>query len=286
MVQCESFFDARRLHPAIPRDLLPVFDECARSGVQAGQFGVSGWGAYTVRAEFAALTGLTEAALGYDRWNPYHAFVRVPIPSLAGRLRAEGYRTVCLHPFDRTYYRRHKVLPRLGFDAFIGEEAFRGARRVGGFITDEELARRAVEILDAEGRGLFLFVITMENHGPWSGEDPRAGLPDPAPDLPDFPGRHELRTFLNGVRATDAMLGRVRDALRGGPGGMMVAYGDHLPSLPGVFAACGFNRADTDYAIWDAREALQSSPGRLGLRRDLAAYELPAAVWAAHAAGI
>lgn len=278
LTQCESFFDARRLSPAIPTDLLPAFARCVRTGVQAGRFGVSGWGAYTIRAELAALTGLTDETLGFDRWNPYHAFVGTPLPSLARHLREEGYRTVCLHPFDRTYYGRDRILPLLGFDAFLGEEAFAGAARVGPFIADAEVARRAGEILRADGRGLFLFIITMENHGPWTRSDPRFALPDPAPRMPDFARRDELRCYLQGLKSTDAMLGSLCDTLSEGPGGLLAAYGDHLPSLPETFRALGFTERGTDYVIWQARG---DGPA---VRIDLAAHELPAAILTARAA--
>ncbi len=277
MLQGESFFDARRLNLAMPADLLPNFERCARGGVQSGRFAVSGWGAYTVRAEMATLTGLDDAALGFDRWNPYHAFARAPLPSLARRLRDEGYRAVCLHPFDPTYYGRHKIMPLLGFDEFLGEEAFAGAERVGPYIGDAAIARRAAQMLRDDGRGLFLFVITMENHGPWLAHDPRRALPDPAPDLPAIPQRGELRYFLHGLQHTDAMLGTISDALAAGPGGLLAAYGDHLPSLPAAYRALGFSDIATDYVIWRA-----DGTGA-GARRDIAAHELPAAILAARA---
>src|ERR1700736_4530930 len=106
LVQCESFFDARRLSPMIPQALLSGFDACCVSGGTFGRLDVPGWGANTMRAEFAVLTGIPESELGYDRFNPYHAFARAPIASLVWHLRGQGYRTVCLHPFDRSFFRR------------------------------------------------------------------------------------------------------------------------------------------------------------------------------------
>src|SRR6185437_7966760 len=197
-------------------------------------------GAPTIRAEFAALSGLSDDALGFDRWNPYHACARAELPSLARHLRDEGYRTLCLHPFDKRYY---------GFDEFWGEEQFAGAGRVGPYVSDEALAARAAEILREEGRDLFLFVISMENHGPWPAGDPRRALPDPAPSLPDLPGGAELRCFLHGLRHGDAMLGAIGDAAAA-QGGLIAAYGDHVPSLPATYDALNFTDSATDYAIW------------------------------------
>ncbi|HEY4037977.1 MAG TPA: sulfatase-like hydrolase/transferase, partial [Burkholderiaceae bacterium] len=120
VVQCESFFDVRRMHPSLHRDLLPNLDHCRSAGVQWGRLAVPCWGANTVRTEFAVLTGLPEAAIGFDKFNPYQGFARAPVASLAWQMRSEGYRTVCVHPFDRRFYGRDRVMRNLGFDEFLG----------------------------------------------------------------------------------------------------------------------------------------------------------------------
>ncbi len=89
VVQCESFFDARRLSPRIPRDLLPGFDACCAASAAFGRLAVPAWGANTMRAEFAVVTGTPESELGFDRFNPYYALARVPI-EFAGLAAAPG----------------------------------------------------------------------------------------------------------------------------------------------------------------------------------------------------
>jgi hypothetical protein len=74
VVQCESFFDARRLHPAITDSLTPSFAQACRTGAQYGRLTAPAWGANTMRPEFAVLTGIDEPTLGFDRFNPYFAF--------------------------------------------------------------------------------------------------------------------------------------------------------------------------------------------------------------------
>ena len=267
LVQSESFFDARRLHPDVPRDLLPAWDACAATARQRGRLIVPGWGANTMRTEFAALSGLSETDLGFDRFNPYHAFARRPVASLAWRLRAHGYRTLCLHPFDRRFFRRDIAMPNLGFDAFIGPEAFAGAERVGRYVSDRAVAGRITELIRTEGPRVFVFAITMENHGPWqdsalvAGADVRArGLRSGA-----------LEQYLEGLRSADAMLALLTDALARHGRALLGFYGDHLPSLPAVFDAVGFTDPRTDYVIW-------RPDGTAGAARDLAAHELPAAL--------
>ncbi|MDB5974309.1 MAG: synthase family protein [Nevskia sp.] len=272
VVQCESFFDARRMHAAINPELLPTFDRCKRSGVQWGRIEVPCWGANTVRTEFAVLTGLAEAAIGFDRFNPYHRFISVPVTSLAWRLRAEGYRTYCLHPFDRTFYGRDQVMPNLGFDVFLGEEAFVGAQRINGYISDVEAARMAARIVEEEGPNVFVFVITMENHGPWPalpGEAPASLLPGLT--LPQEE-KLALTRYLQSLQSADQMLEVLTEALGANhTPGLLAFYGDHLPAFSSAFKQLGFSDLRSDYLMW--RPGLNKS-----LHRDIRAQDLAGAV--------
>jgi hypothetical protein len=269
LIQSESFFDARRLHSAIPRDLLPSFDACCRTALQCGRLAVPGWGANTMRTEFAALTGLTEVDLGFDRFNPYHAFARKPVSSLAWQLRSRGYRTICLHPFDRRFFRRDRAMPNLGFDAFIGPEAFVGAARTGLYVTDVEVGHRVLDLVASEGPKLFVFAITMENHGPWL--DPTVDTTSVPDGLAEIKQAAALRQYLAGLRNADRMLELLIGAFGGGRPALVGFYGDHLPSLPQVFDSMGFEDPRTDYVIW-------RGDGGPPQRQDLAAHELPRAM--------
>jgi Sulfatase len=268
LVQCESFFDARRLSPLVPSDLLAGFDACCESGGTFGRLEVPGWGANTMRAEFAVLTGIPESELGYDRFNPYHAFARAPIASLVWRLRRQGYRTVCLHPFDRSFFRRDLTLPALGFETFLGIESLGGSRRPP-YYSDPELAEHVLRVLQSEGPRVFIFAITMGNHGPWHG----AGSPvDPELqrnfDATSLPQGDELMRYLDGLRRSDEMLQILLSGLQRHREGVLAFYGDHLPSLPRAFQHFGFDEWGSDYVVWHGSA---SSPRQL----DLPAYRLP-----------
>lgn len=275
LVQNESFFDARRLTSAIPNNLLPHFDRACRESAQWGRLAVPSWGANTVRTEFAVLTGLEQAATGFDRFNPYYRFADAPIQSLAWQLRAEGYHTVCLHPFDRHFYRRHQVMPNLGFSEFLGEELFEGAPRFNGYVSDVEVARVAAQIIRERGPKVFLFVITIENHGPWFGVPDRQF--DAVAALPLDAGEQlSLNHYLASLTHADAMLGLLRTELEAQAAPAVLGfYGDHLPSFPTIFPKLGLTTPHSDYLIWCSRG------GSAGLQQDLAAQDLGAAMLAA-----
>jgi phosphoglycerol transferase MdoB-like AlkP superfamily enzyme len=256
LAQLESFIDPRRLHPAIPRDLLPGFDACRASATAYGPLAVATWGANTIRTEFTALTGIGAETLGLDRFNPYERFARSRIDSLAWRMRAMGRRTICLHPFDTRFYGRRRAIPALGFEQFVGPEAFSRAGRAEAFVNDAALARKAAEILAENGPNLFLFVISVGNHGPWLRDrGPEDAQPLPAP-LQDLPEAAALRRYLGGLRRCDAFFPLITSVLgKAAMGqGTLLAYGDHQPSLPGLFRALGHTDTTTDYMLWEAGE--------------------------------
>jgi phosphoglycerol transferase MdoB-like AlkP superfamily enzyme len=223
---------------------------------------VPGWGANTMRSEFAVLTGIPETDLGFDRLNPYFALARVPLASQVWRMRRAGYRTICLHPFDRRFFRRDLAMPALGFDAFFGREALGGAK-APPYLPDPELAQQVLRVLDAEGPRTFVFVITMDNHGPWHDAGPLD--PDMAAVLnpEDLPQRDQLLRYLDGLRRSDRMLQILVEGLeqRGGDG-TLAFYGDHLPSFPQAFQYFGFDEPHSDYVVWPVRNA---APQRVDL---------------------
>jgi phosphoglycerol transferase MdoB-like AlkP superfamily enzyme len=195
---------------------------------------------------------------------------RAPIASQVWRLRDAGYRTVCLHPFDRRFYRRDLVMPVLGFDIFLGRETL-GGPRSPPYLSDPEFADHILRIVDEVGPQVFVFAITMGNHGPWlsqaSVEPELAGLIDP-----DIPQRTELLRYLSGLHQSDVMLRLLIDGLQQRDGDPLLGfYGDHLPSLPRAFAHLGFDDWRSDYAIWSKSDEIL----QLG---DLPAHELGRAV--------
>ena len=275
MAQIESFFDPRRLHPSLRADLLPGLDGCRGAAGGLGPHALPGRGANTGRTEFTALTGLGAGTLGLDCFNPYERFARTPRPdALAWRARALGCRAFCLHPVDKRFYGRDRAIPALGFERFIGPEAFPREARAEGFVSDAALARKAAEIVADEGPDLFLFAISIGNHGPWlteRGSEDRPPLPDAMRDLPEAAS---LQRFLGGLRRSDAFFPAMTAGLRAAapPGGasVLLAYGDHQPSLPKLFAALDHRDTDTDYVLWRSdTEAVasrrQPRPGSLAV---------------------
>jgi len=247
LVQAESFMDPARLHPALA-GALPHFTALRQQAALHGALQVPSWGANTVRTEFAVLTGVAEPAVGLDRFNPYEAFAQGGLPSIAWAAKAAGYATVVVHPFDPGFYSRRKVLPRLGFDRFVGPEAF-ARKPQGQYASDAEVAEVAANLVRTLGPRVFVFVITMDGHGPWTGAGP---LP---PELQDLPEAGPLAGWLAAMQGTDRMLPALTAALQEAGEGWLALYGDHQPSLPAAFDALHMRDRRTDYLIWGVGQA-------------------------------
>jgi phosphoglycerol transferase MdoB-like AlkP superfamily enzyme len=139
-------------------------------------------------------------------------------------------------------------MPALGFDEFLCRDTL-GGSRTPPYMSDPDLARHILRVLDQAGPRTFIFAITMGNHGPWLCKGA------------------EMECYLEGLAQSDAMLRLLIDGLRERhPEAVLGFYGDHLPSLPRDFAALGFDDWRSDYAIW--------RQGGEPARQDLAVHEL------------
>lgn len=261
VVQSESFFDARRLFSGIRPEVLQTFDEIKATAVCHGQIEVPAWGANTVRTEFAFLSGLDADSLGVHRFNPYRKLARQGIPTLASRLQQSGYRTVCVHPYPASFYARDEVYPLLGFDEFVDIRQFVHVEQAGPYIGDIALAEKVCALLEATSdKPLFVFVITMENHGPLHLEQVQAGDVERLYVNPPSPACEELTIYLRHLCNADNMMAILRNQLTTLPkNGLLCWYGDHVPILPKVYAEIGLPDGQTDYFIWAKNGGAASS---------------------------
>lgn len=249
-VQSESFFDVRRLGPEIDHSILKAFDRVCSMASYRGRLLVPAWGANTMRTEFAFLSGLPNEALGVHRFNPYLQLCKKPVWTIASQFQAMGYRTVCVHPFASTFFDRDKVYPNLGFDDFLDIRDFAGAATFGPYVGDLAVADKITDLLRESDQPLFIFAITMENHGKWENDRLAANLPHLNLSSPPFESR-ELALYIEHIRNADSMIARIVDSLTSAPGdGIFCLFGDHLPSLPKVFNRVGYTDARTDYFVW------------------------------------
>ena len=278
ILQAESFFDAARVQGIEDADVLPRFRELGMQSKHGNLF-VPTFGGGTIRTEFEVLTGI---GMRYfpDTEYPYFRLTATPLRSLATTFAREGYRTIALHPNDRNFWNRASAFANLGIDEFLAIEHFGDAERDGYYVSDDALIDRIIEQLDSAEEPVFLFAISMENHGPYDDYpalDPQRRRAQPVPAGLDARATREWQGFLYHADNADRALGRLADALRDrSRRTLLLFYGDHLPSLPAVYAQLRFDderspqQQPVPWLLFDS--ASRNSQPNL----DTAAFYLPA----------
>jgi len=256
-VQSESFFDARTLYTGIRPQVLAEFDRLRANAIGHGKLKVPAWGANTVRTEFAFLSGIGDDLMGAHRFNPYRAIAGGWAPqSLASFLKRLGYRTICIHPYPASFYLRDRVYPRLGFDEFIDIRAFNHADRFGPYIGDAAVAEKVAAILQEAISPVFIFAITMENHGPLHLERVAPKDIDALYSVAPPEGCDDLTVYLRHLRNGDAMVASLRATLeRCDRPAALCWFGDHVPILPAVYQQFGAPEGDVEYVFWSNQKA-------------------------------
>jgi hypothetical protein len=274
VIQSESFFDPRRWIAGISPELLRNFDNLRQSAVSHGQLEVPAWGANTARTEFAFLSGIANSQLGIHRFKPYRRMAHQGVPTLAGFLKKMGYRTVCLHPYSAGFYDRERIFPLLGFDEFIDISKFDKNDYVGQYVGDAAVAREACRELARHERTetppVFLFVITMENHGPLHLEQAHPEDRQRLYTTSQPQGCDDLTVYLRHIEQADQLLGMVRQQLESMErGAWFCLYGDHLPIMPEVYRRLGAPDCTVDYLVWSNQQQAD------GLSSTLRVEQLP-----------
>lgn len=247
--QSESFLDMR--HYGVNSIRLPTIDRLQKLSTQWGRIATVFEGGYTLRTEFAVLSGLQPDDIHVDASYPYlraRHYTDVVWPT---KLKKAGWRTHFIHPYDRTFFLRHKAMPLLGFEEMTMLDAFdHDPARDGPYVSDAALTRKVIEAVDKQkdDKGSFIFVASMANHGPWEpGRVP--GYSDP------------VSIYLEILQQSDRALGQLVDHLNKLDRPVwLVFYGDHAPLLKSF--ADPFPDPRTDYFITPlaAARTLQQGP--------------------------
>ncbi|MEZ5485267.1 MAG: sulfatase-like hydrolase/transferase [Lysobacteraceae bacterium] len=286
VVQSEAMFDPAILDDPQFDAELPEFRRLAARGLH-GRLTVPTYGGGTIRTEFEVLTGYPMDAFPGVQW-PYFGLVNRPLPGWPRQLESLGYRSLLIHPYERSFWNRDSAARLLGFTELLFERdgPFANPARRGPYVSDDFLYEASLSLLGND-RPQFEFVVTIENHAPWAtrrnvDEAERDAIP--VPGSLDAAAATSLRNYLYHLRHGDVALGRFADKLldRKRPT-LLLVYGDHLANMGKVFDQLGFDddvnatRQPTTYLV------VANFPIASG-QLDLATHELPA--WINRLAGL
>lgn len=245
----ESTFDPRMLSVCtLPRVCDRRMFRADANTLSHGWLEVHTWGGGTWTTEFAFLTGLPHDLFGSAGiYAPFNLAPRIRY-TLPHVLHQNGYRTVAIYPTDGDFLNGREAYADYGFDAFYGGEQV----GLGWHSTDADLMRVfhkvfAIEKARAHGRPVFLFMLTLHQHGPHM--TPFADLPAPY-NRPLFTGRAapdkvldawlnlNLGNYLQRLAMSDSAEADLENQLRtDNRPALLLHFGDHQPSFDGAITA-------------------------------------------------
>lgn len=244
-----------------------------------GYLNVSVCGGNTANTEFEFLTGNTMAFLPAGS-IPYQQYLKSEVPSLAEHLSKLGYATYAMHPYYASGWCRDSVYPWMGFENTCFLPDYTNIRYVRKYVSDETDMEKIISTYENKPKGqpLFIFNVTMQNHGGYTEE-----YPDFQTDI-TVPGANNpaLDQYLSLIRLTDADLENLIDYFSGQEEKtVIVFFGDHQPSdtvAKSVFAAEGeeYLRYEVPYVIW-ANYDIEEASGADTSANYLAAHVLKTA---------
>lgn len=236
----------------------------AGKNILHGDLGVSTYGGGTANSEFEFLTGnsMTFFPTGSI---PYQQYVTTDTGSLPRYLKTLGYKTLAVHPFLASGWNRPDVYERLAFDHFYSIDDFgEDVEYLRTYISDKSSYQKLIELFEQRqpGEPLFLFNVTMQNHGSYKSTDPDFNQDVRLMEYPDmFP---ETEQYLSLARQSDVAVEYLIEYFKNVDEPVVICFfGDHLPSMNNGFyeKLLGKNPEDftgremqklytTDFFIW------------------------------------
>ncbi len=252
VILAESFWDVRKLTgTTFSQDPMAIFDALsARDHTVSGTMTTCVMCGGTVTTEFNVLTGYsTECFL--TGMSPY-TYIDDNLPNCVSLLQKQGYHTVAIHPFNKSFYARDTAYGYLGFDDFYGEEEIAAMPTVTfqhNYISDDTFADAIIaQLAKAETAPGFIFGISMENHQPYTDLHPNEAQISVENDALSEANLTMVATCTQGVYDMNLALAKLVDYIdKRERDTILLVFGDHLPSLGDTYQEAGlFGDVDDD----------------------------------------
>ena len=240
-----------------------VMDEIRSLNGIFGHAYTSVFGAGTSASEFEFLTGNSMAFLPSGS-IPYQQYLGKSSESLASILSGYGYDCLAMHPGERTSWQRNLAYPKLGFDNFKCEEDLDvPVTTEHGYISDATSFEQIIWEFEQKepGQPLFLFNVTIQNHGSYTVADYPAEV-----TVTDYPGQFpKAEQYLTLANKSDEAFQMLVDYFSTyEEPTIILMFGDHQPSVEQEFLDLVYNVGDDG----------------MSMEEYMRKYEVPYLIWA------
>lgn len=211
------------------------FINSLQDNVIRGHVYTSVFGGNTPNSEYEFLTGNTMAFLPYGA-IAYQQFFQNDTNTLVCDVKEKGYQCIAMHPFSSNSWMRDMVYPAMGFDKTIFLEDFPQKNLVREYVSDQEMFEEIIKVHQQqdENTPLFLFGVTMQNHGGYTYEGPNY---EKTITLEGYSRNYpQAEQYLSLIHETDKAVKHLieyyesieRDVV-------IVFFGDHMPNVETAF---------------------------------------------------
>ena len=265
VIMSESFCDPTKWGDiTFSEDPIPNFHELSEK-YTSGTLVVPVIGGGTCNVEYEFLTG--NSAVNFDNVSRIFEDYEKTIPNIDPRslpvlFKRNGYKTIEVHPYEKTFYNRDKIYPRLGFDEFIALEDMIDSVYKGEYVSDAYFTDQIIDVIEKTEEPLFLYGVSMQNHVPYlSDKYEKFGGSNITGEssLLDDNLTQRMNAYLQGTNDADRELQRLINHIEEAQKPtILIFFGDHIP-LIGVNGVEFYNLLgtgdyelyNTNYLIWD-----------------------------------
>lgn len=271
VIQSEAFMEFSKLKELkFSKEPLPYYKAWQKKAMY-GELKVPVNGGLTCNSEFELLTGIRRTAIAANPFVDVIAKENGKVNSLAWRLKARGFNTLGIHPYESDYFNRDQVYPKLGIDQFISMSAFENPKKFGHWISDESDFNMVLSQLDLSSTNQFIFNVTVQNHAPFSYKSSNDLIQIDSKAFVNQAEKEALQHYATGLWYTDQALNDFLKTIEKRPRRTLVVfYGDHQPSKEHKsFANMAFFKSKgyyvTDYIIYDNKDQIEKGKKDLSL---------------------
>lgn len=237
------------------------------------------FGAWTSNSEFEFLTGDSMALLP-SGVIAYQFYVKPETGSLVSTLKAQGYEAVAMHPYPAANWNRDRCYANMGFDEFVAGEDYEGCETIRNYVSDradyQKIIERVEQKQDPDDR-LFVFNVTMQNHGGYEGT--YGNFEEDVWLTGGMQGKYpKAEQYLSLIRQSDEAFRELTEYFENQKEPtMIVMFGDHQPGIEDEFYDEIYGTPsenvpleerlmwyETPFVIWTNYEQPERDMGRLG----------------------
>lgn len=237
------------------------------------------FGSMTSNSEFEFLTGDSVAMLPSNS-IAYQFNVKPDAWTMVSTVKDQGYRTVAMHPYPGENWNRNTCYANMGFDEFLDWDYFEDSEQLRYYTSDQGDFEKLIQVVEDKEdpqEKLFLFNVTMQNHGGYEGTfdefDQTVWLTG------DMEGKYpKADQYLSLVKRSDDAFAYLLDYFsHSDEPTMIVMFGDHQPSVEDEFFDEVYGTPsyevpvqdrlmwyETPFIIWTNYEQPSKDMGKLG----------------------